>query len=237
MTSLDQSSAGRLGGRAAPSSTESTVAAGTGTVRELLTITVIVSACSLLYELLIAQTLSLLAGNTVVWYSLTVGAYLGAMGLGAVLFRPRFGGSAWASLFTVEVVLSAVGAGAVVLIQLAHSVHLYLSPSPDGAGLFVFFGVSLTMTLLVGLLSGIELPLLISIGKDLARGGRLTNRVLGWDYIGSLVAGLLFPLALVPFVSLPVIGFLTAVANLSVAAYVLRRFVPRDSWMLERTVV
>ena len=102
MTSLDGSSAGRLGGRAASSSTEGTVAVGTGTVRELLTITVIVSACSLLYELLIAQTLSLLAGNTVVWYSLTVGAYLGAMGLGAALFRPRSGGSAWTSLSKVE---------------------------------------------------------------------------------------------------------------------------------------
>lgn len=236
MTSLDRSSAGRFGGQPAPSSTEGTVAVGTGTVRELLTITVIVSACSLLYELLIAQTLSLLAGNTVVWYSLTIGVYLGALGLGAVLFRPRSGGSAWASLFTVELVLSAVGAGAVLLIQLAHSVHLFLSPSPDGASLFVFFGVSLTMTLLVGLLSGIELPLLISIGKDIAGRGRLTNRVLGWDYIGSLVAGVLFPLALVPFVSLPVIGFVTAVANLSVAAYVIHRFVPRDSWVLERTV-
>ena len=51
MTSLDDSAAGRLGGPA---------------VRELLAITLIVSACSLLYELLIAQTLSLLAGNTVV---------------------------------------------------------------------------------------------------------------------------------------------------------------------------
>lgn len=145
MTSLDDSAAGRLGGPA---------------VRELLAITLIVSACSLLYELLIAQTFSLLAGNTVVWYSLTVGAYLGAMGLGAILFRPRAGRSAWGSLFKVELLLSLLGAGAVLLIQLAHSVHLFLSPTPDGGSLFVFFGVSLTMTLLVGLLSGIELPLL-----------------------------------------------------------------------------
>jgi spermidine synthase len=92
------------------------------------------------------------------------------------------------------------------------------------------------LTVLVGFLSGIELLLLISIGNDVAPGGRLTNRVLGWDYIGALVAGVLFPLALLPFVSLPVIGFLTGVANLSVAAYVLRRYVPRDSWALERTV-
>ena len=73
-----------------------------GTIPELLTITFIVSACSLLYELLIAQTLSLLAGNTVVWYSLTVGAYLGAMGIGAALVKPRSRMSGWSSLFGVE---------------------------------------------------------------------------------------------------------------------------------------
>ena len=140
------------------------------------------------------------------------------------------------SLFKVELGLSAAGAGAVVLIQLAHSVQLFLSPTAGGPSLFVFFGVSLVMTLLVGLLSGVELPLLIQIGNDVAPAGKLTNRVLGWDYIGALVAGVLFPLALVPFVSLPVIGFVTAAANLSVATYVLRRFVPRDSWVLERIV-
>ncbi len=53
----------------------------TGSVRGVFAIALILSACSLLYELLIAQTLSLLAGNTVVWYSLTVGTYLGAMGI------------------------------------------------------------------------------------------------------------------------------------------------------------
>ena len=46
----------------------------------------ILSACSLLYELLIAQTLTLIARNMVIWYSLTVGTYLAAMGVGAILY-------------------------------------------------------------------------------------------------------------------------------------------------------
>ena len=207
-----------------------------GTVPELLTITLIVSACSLLYELLIAQTLSLLAGNTVVWYSLTVGAYLGAMGLGAVLVRPRPHWNAWKSLFAVEVLLSVVGAGAVLVIQFMHTLHLYLTPTGVGLSMYAFFGVSLVITLAVGILSGIELPLLILIGNDIADSGKLANRVLGWDYIGALLAGVLFPLALVPFLSLHVIGFVTALVNLSIAAYVLRRFVVRDIWGAERHV-
>lgn len=47
-----------------------------GRIRVVLAMTVILSACSLMYGLLIAQTLSLSAGNTVVWYSLSVGIYI-----------------------------------------------------------------------------------------------------------------------------------------------------------------
>ena len=49
-------------------------------------ITLILSSCSLIYELLIAQSMAMLAANMVVWYSLTVGTYLAAMGIGALLY-------------------------------------------------------------------------------------------------------------------------------------------------------
>lgn len=197
-----------------------------GAVRTVLAITVVLSACSLLYELLIAQTLSMLAGNTIVWYSLTVGGYLGAMGLGAVAVGTRAARSSWNTLFIVELLLSVVGACAVLIIQLAHSLYLFFSATPSGGNVLLFFGVSFAMILLVGVLSGIELPLLIQLGNDASEDGKVTNKVLGWDYLGALVAGLLFPLALVPFFDLAVIGFGTALVNLSAGTYVLYRFVP-----------
>jgi len=237
LTSLVGSPAEGPEGPGARPPAEAPGAAGAGSLGELLTITLVVSACSLLYELLIAQTLSLHAGNTVIWYSLTVGAYLGAMGLGAVLLPPRSGGSDWNRLFVVEVLLSVVGAAAVLVIEITHSVHLFFfSPGEESISLSVFFAASMAMTVLVGLLSGVELPLLIRIGSDVAPGTRPTNRVLGWDYIGALAAGVLFPLGLVPYLSMHVIGFATAMVNVLVAAYVLRRFVARDTWMAERTV-
>jgi len=196
-------------------------------VREVLAITVVLAACSLMYELLIAQTLSLMAGNTVIWYSLTVGAYLGSMGLGAVLFDARTADNGWNVLFAVEVLLSVVGAGAVLLIQLEHSIYLFLMAYTGNASLLVFFGASLGTILLVGILSGIELPLLIRLGNEVSRDGKLTNRVLGWDYIGALAAGLLFPLALVPYVDVAVIGLGTGAVNLSVGVYILVRFARR----------
>lgn len=206
-------------------------------VREVLAITLILSACSLLYELLIAQTLSLLAGNTVVWYSLIVGVYLGAMGLGAILFKPRSPEGGWNTLFIVELLLAGVGATAVPMIQLAHSLHLYLEPGSAGVTIYGFFGVSLVMTVLVGALSGIELPLLMEIGNAGAGVRKVTHRVLAWDYIGALVAGVLFPVALLPFLSLPVIGFATATVNLVLAAYILQRFIPRSGWIPAKAAV
>ena len=208
-----------------------------GRVRELLAITLIVAACSLTYELVIAQTLSLFAGNTVIWYSLTVGLYLGAMGLGTAISNMRPGRSGWDDLFAVEVMLSVVGAIAVVMIQLTHSIYLFFSSTPEGASVFGFFGLSLIMILLVGLLSGVELPLLIQVANELSGGRKVTNRVLGWDYIGALVAGTLFPLVLLPKLTLPVIGFVTAMANLLVAAYILHRFIPQPRRLGLKTAV
>ena len=54
-------------------------------IRITYTLTFIVSFCSIVYELLLAQTLSTVLGNTVVRYSLTIGFYLAAKGIGAML--------------------------------------------------------------------------------------------------------------------------------------------------------
>jgi len=208
-----------------------------GGVRAVLAITVVLSACSLVYELLIAQTLSLLAGNMVVWYSLTIGGYLGAMGLGAVAVDTGAARRGWNTLFVVELLLTVVGGLAVVIIQLAHSLYLYyyVSVGPSTGSALPFFGVTLVMILLVGMLSGVELPLLIRLGNDASGDGKVTNRVLGWDYIGALLGGLLFPLALLPFFDLAVIGFGTALVNVSMGAYVLYRFVPRKGRFPQKT--
>ena len=75
--------------------------------------TLILAACSLLYELLIAQALATFAANTVTWYSVTVGLYLAGMGLGALLHDQHPTDNLWARFFKVEIALSAAGAIAV----------------------------------------------------------------------------------------------------------------------------
>ena len=79
--------------------------------------------CSLVYELLIAQTISFFSSNTVVWYSLTIGLYLVSMGLGAFKFDQWVGKKDLIpSLIYLEIILSLIGGIVVVLIHLAQMV-------------------------------------------------------------------------------------------------------------------
>ncbi|MCO6429593.1 MAG: hypothetical protein J5J00_01945 [Deltaproteobacteria bacterium] len=189
--------------------------------------TFVVAACSLLYELLIAQTVAHLAANTVVWYSVTIGTYLCAMGLGAFLANRVFKGpSRWHSLFTVEILLSLAGILIVPLIHFGHITYssLYMEDvTGSSIPAYVFFGTAFLIASVVGMLSGLELPLLIAAGKESSSAPYTTNRVLTADYVGSLAAGLLFPMVLVPHVGLVSIGILIATLNLVMAGLILWR--------------
>ena len=211
-----------------PERAPSTDGSSTASVTVVYVLSLILSACSLLYELLIAQTLTLIVGNMVIWYSLTVGTYLGAMGVGAILYGSLTRSRDWGQLYQVEIMLSLIGASSVILLNLAHSMHLLqTNRGAETLSTFVFFGLSFTATFLIGILTGMELPLLINLGNKLAVGTNVTNRVLGWDYIGAMAGGFTFPLFLVPFLELHTIGFVVAALNLLVAVYILRRFLSR----------
>lgn len=200
----------------------------------------ILSACSLLYELLIAQTLTTIVGNMVIWYSLTVGTYLAAMGIGAIFYNWNQRIRGWTSLFYVEFVLSLLGALAVILLRLAHAIYMMIDSVTVTAAdaqlaMIAFFTFAFILTFAIGFFTGMELPLLINLGNILAGKRHVTNRVLGWDYMGSLVAGLAFPLYLLPFFQLHTIGFLIAGLNLTVAVYILWRFLSHTSMLKLQT--
>lgn len=193
------------------------------------------AACSLLYELLAAYTISDLAHHTVLWYSLTVGVYLGAMGIGAVLCSVLFRRmKSWDALYWVEILLSLMGGLAVSVIYfdfvlLGHLEYQIGYP----AAIRIFFGVILSVIVGIGILTGMELPLLIRLGKELVAERPVTNRVLGADYFGALAAGLIFPLVLVPRLDSISIGLVTALFNLLCAFLILQAC----GWKGGRTVL
>lgn len=149
----------------------------------------IAGLCSLIYELLISTTASYFLGDSIKQFSLTIGIYMAAMGLGSYL--TRFLPDDLLGWFVkIEVLLGIIGGLSVPL--------LYFSFDQLSHGSFQF--VTLSITFLIGMLTGFEIPLLVRILKTYYPLKSNLAYVLSLDYIGALFATLLFPFLLLPFV-------------------------------------
>jgi spermidine synthase len=145
----------------------------------------VVATCGLVYELLAATLASYVLGDSVTQFSLVIGLYLSALGVGAWL--SRYVEKAVARTF-IEVELGVAllgGLSAPVLFLGFARLHSFQP---------LLYGVVLG----VGVLVGLELPLLMRIVKDDLDFKELVSRVLTFDYIGALAASVLFPLLFVP---------------------------------------
>ncbi|MDP2731249.1 MAG: hypothetical protein Q8O55_12340 [Dehalococcoidales bacterium] len=183
-------------------------------------ITFIVAFCSIVYELLMAQALTLMTGNSVVRYSTTIGLYLASLGLGAFLCGDRRLARAMGTLWKVEILLSVVGGAAVAFLYFSHMLYAYLMMNMyKTIGLILFFTFSYGVIAVIGLLSGFELPLLIHIREEEKE--KTANSVLGVDYFGSLAGGITFALVLLPYLGVLRTGFATAILNVSAALVLL----------------
>lgn len=165
----------------------------------------VIATCGLVYELLAGTLASYVLGDSVTQFSLIIGIYLFAMGVGAWL--SRFIESHVARAF-VEIEL------AVALLGGVSAPLLFLSFAYLGYFRIVLYGVVSG----IGILVGLELPLLMRILKDHLDFKELVSRVLAIDYVGALAASLLFPMFFVPTLGLVrtslVFGMLNAVVGL-----------------------
>ncbi|MFC1817006.1 spermidine synthase [Thermodesulfobacteriota bacterium] len=194
-------------------------------------ITLIVAYCSILYELLLAQTLSALMGNTVLRYSITIGVYLASLGIGAMLCEKGDEQECSNRLIRIEIWLSIIGGLAVLIICSFDVFHRFLISSQSffnyGFGNYIrpvlFFTLSHTIIALIGILSGFEIPLLIALSE--AKKPNTMNVVLGIDYFGSLLGAVLFPLLLLPKLGVFAVAYLTGLLN-AIACILLLIFKP-----------
>ena len=184
------------------SSSTSVVRALTSHQRKLLLLTAAVSSgCGLAAELLLGTLTSYLVGAQALAYGVAVGGFLAAMGLGAYLSR-----------FVANDAGSSLGEQQRQLITSFFTIEIVLAPLVAfiPLGLFVLFTfngpvwVGLTFsTLILGLLSGMEVPLLTRLieldSQDLKDS---LAGVLALDYVGALAGSLLFPAVLLPWVGL-----------------------------------
>lgn len=169
--------------------------------------TFFVAACSLFYELVLAQTLSAILGDTAHRYNVTIGLYIASMGVGALLYEKIKSFNYRANLVRVEIILALIGGAAPLLALMWDS---YWRES----GLIGSWVISLglhSLIVLIGLLSGLELPLLMDMGEK-KRDGFGTS-ILAFDYAGTLVAAIIFPLILLP--AMPLFSIAAVVASIN----------------------
>ncbi|MCP4523224.1 MAG: hypothetical protein GY828_03320 [Candidatus Gracilibacteria bacterium] len=130
------------------------------------------------------------------------------MGIGAYFSR-FLEKNAIQNFLKIELILSVLGASSVILLKV---LYLYFSISPY---LFQFFYLFTTM--LIGVFVGGELPLVATIYKELKiKTKSIISDLFTFDYIGGLVASLLFPLLLLPLLGLYNVSIFIGTLNLGV---------------------
>jgi spermidine synthase len=185
---------------------------------QLYAITIILAGCSLLYELMLAQTLSTIMGDTIVRYNVTIGLYIASLGLGSILYPQFIKEHSLENLAKLELLLSFFGGfGPIFILIFDYFARNYLG------SLYYYSvnGFNHGYIILIGFLSGIELPFLMRVGKETQ--GLSIGKVLFLDYIGSFLAAVIFPLFLMPYYSLFTIAVTIALGNTFIALFLLLR--------------
>lgn len=183
----------------------------------LLASVFVVATCGLVYELIAGTLASYLLGDSVTQFSTVIGVYLFAMGVGSHL--SRYAERNLLLLFVrVELAIGAIGGSSAAILFLAfeHVQHFRI--------------LLYALIFIVGTLVGLEIPLLIRILKDQLSLPDLVADVFTFDYVGALVASILFPLLLVPHLGLVRSSFFFGMLNTLVALWALEQLRLDAEW-------
>jgi spermidine synthase len=176
-----------------------------------------IATCGLVYELIAGTLASYLLGDSVTQFSTIIGAYLFAMGIGSYL--SKFIGKKEVAVFIqVELLVGLVGGCSPGLL-------FVLFAQVDSFRVILY-----SMVVIIGVLVGLEIPLLLRILKSRFEFKELVSQVFTFDYVGALLASLLFPLVLVPHLGLVRSGFLFGGFNVLVALFTLHLMRAHTAW-------
>jgi len=166
----------------------------------------LIAACGLIYELVAGTLASYLLGDSVFQFSTVIGSYLFAMGVGSYLSRFITRGLV-ARFVSVELMVGLVGgfSSAALFLAFAYS---------QGFRLLLY-----AVVIAIGVLVGLEIPLLMRILKNRLDFRELVAHVLTFDYLGALGASLLFPILLVPKLGMVRSALLFGIINAAVALW------------------
>jgi len=172
----------------------------------------VIASCGLAYELIAGALSSYLLGDSVTQFSTVIGTYLFAMGVGSWLSkyitRDLIG-----RFIQIELMVGLLGGFSAVALFL---VFTWLAAPFKLVLYLMVFGV--------GVLVGLEIPLVMRILKRELAFKDLVSQVLTFDYLGALAVSILFPLILAPHLGMVRTGLLFGVLNVAVALWALHLF-------------
>lgn len=174
----------------------------------------VIATCGLVYELIAGALASYLLGDSITQFSTIIGVYLFSMGIGSWL--SKFINRNLIGVFVqVEILIGLIGGISATLLFVSFE---YVTS---------FRILLYSLVCLTGTFVGLEIPLLMRILEKNFEFKELVSKVFTFDYIGALLASLLFPLVLVPHLGLVRTAFLFGIFNVLVGLWTIIIF--RDS--------
>lgn len=177
--------------------------------------TFLIAICGLIYQLLESTLSSYLLGDSIYHFSLVIGLFISSMGIGAWLSR-FIEKNLERAFVQLQLTIAILGGFSVFTLFFAFA---YI----NNYDAFLYL-----ITISLGAMLGIEIPLIIRILKENFSLKTNISNVFTVDYIGALFASLLFPLVLVPKLGLMQTSFLFGMINLFVGAM---------AWYIFRTLL
>lgn len=164
----------------------------------------VIAICGIVYELIIAGVSSYLLGDSITQFSLVIGFFMSAMGLGS--FLSKYVKSDLLDYFVgVEMTIGLFGGFSALALFYAFGFHAS------------YHLVMFAFIIIIGVMVGLEIPILTRIVKEYEELRIALANVLSFDYIGALIGSIAFPIILLPKFGLIKTALLVGCLNILVA--------------------
>jgi spermidine synthase len=179
--------------------------------RLLLLSVFVISTCGLIYELIAGAMASYLLGDSITQFSTVIGVYLFSMGVGSYLSK-FLTKHLLEKFIQIEILIGLVGGFSSSLFFISYEY------------VYSFKTVLYLILSVTGVLVGVEIPLLMRIMQTHFEFKDLVSKIFTYDYIGALVASLIFPLFLIPHFGFVKTSFFFGFINVLVALMAIKLF-------------
>ena len=180
--------------------------------RLLLITTLLISICSIIYELLISSMSTYLNGDSVKQYSITIGLYMSAMGIGSYLSK-KIKTKLFNKFIYVELLTGVLGGISTLILFLS---NIYTN---------IYYVIMYLLIIAIGILVGLEIPILTRIIEENDSNIRVNlANIFTFDYIGGLIGSLAFPLILFPKLGFISTSLLVGAINIFVSFLIITKY-------------